>query len=385
MKFKRLGIISDCIHMLTEDGRYATENHIFLKQMEALASYFDNTIICCPFIAYTSDKVISCYSNASIEFISLPNVGGNSIKDKLQLIKTIPTWLKAFKKIHEQTDIVYQRFPNNLNLPGFFYFYLKKAKVFATYTGTWENYPGEPNTYRLQKQFLKRFFRGPVFAYLKEEAVDGKIFKSFSPSYTSADWEDETGQVQKKMIKWKSSEFFQPVFITVGSLVANKNQQYILRAFKILHQQGKILKLVIVGDGPLKEFYEKYVETNALVDIQLVGKKTSEELRALYRTADFLIQAPLIEGFGKVPIEGFFHGVIPIVSKVGVAEEIIGQNERGFLFSTSDPMNLVNIILSLLENPDSINEIISNGRNYSKELTLETWSSNYYNHLRNYE
>ena len=326
MRFKKLAILTDCVHVFDADGQACTENHIFRKQMEALAGQFTETLICCPFEPNTIDKVISRYTKANIRFHPLPQVGGSRVTDKIQLLKTFPAWFKAYKKADAFADIVYQRFPNNLNIPGFFYFYFRRAKVFATYTGTWQNYTGEPITYRLQKWLLKHWFRGPVGAYIKAGDETVKIFKTGSPSYSKAEWEEETTQVEERIRRIESGADCKQVFITVGALVPNKNQQYILEAFRQLHKEGFCFQLHIVGDGPLKKNYAEFIAAYGLDEfVRLEGKKTDGELRALYRQSDFLIQAPRVEGFGKVPVEGFFHGVVPLLSNVALAAEMTGR------------------------------------------------------------
>ena len=32
------------------------------------------------------------------------------------------------------------------------------------------------------------------------------------------------------------------------------------------------------------------------------------QMKSLYRSADFVLQASLVEGYGKVPVEGFLWG-----------------------------------------------------------------------------
>ena len=383
--FKKLAIVSDCVHLTDNNGNVVTENHIFRRQMQMLASHFEETIICCPFGKFSENKVTSIYTNPTIQFIRLPQVGGNTFLDKLKLIKTIPVWIRAFKKINAWSDVVYQRFPNNLNIPGFVYFYLTKTKVFATYTGTWKNYSNEPFTYRLQKWFLRKYFRGPVWAYTTEENNDGKIIKSFSPSYTLAEWTAETEQLDKRYCKLKQNKMCEPVFITVGALIIYKNQQYILDAFKILSDEKFSFKLFVVGDGPLKEQYENFILKHQLQDkIFLTGSKTHKELQALYRQADFIIQAPLIEGFGKVPMEGFFHGVIPILNDTDVSKEMTGSKERGFVFTATDPNNLVKVIDEACKNKEALAEKLCKGRDYARAQTLENWTQIFIDKLNEY-
>ncbi len=366
-------------------GNAVTEVHIFCRQMQVLASRFQHTVICCPFISYSSDRVTTAYTDKSIEFIPLKNVGGDTLKNKLQIITNIPNWIKGFRKARRNADIVYLRFPNNLNIIGFFYFYLHASKTFATYTGTWMNYDSEPVTYRFQKWLLKVFFKGPAWIYINEEKRGKNLFKGISPSYTQREWDEETEQVQKRIESIRLNAIARPVFITVGALNPNKNQQFILDAFKILHDKNFDFYLYVVGDGELKNSYEQFVQQHNLADyVNICGKKDYTQLRALYRQSHFLIQATLVEGFGKVPIEGFFHGVIPLLNNVALAEEMTGNGERGFVFSASHVNNLVMLIKHVTGLKTQLPGMINNGRAFAKKQTLENWAGDYIEKINEY-
>ncbi|HVX51278.1 MAG TPA: glycosyltransferase [Chitinophagaceae bacterium] len=361
--------------MIDSNGNAVTEVHIFCRQMQALASMFESTVICCPFVLYNSDKVTTAYTNKTITFIPLKNVGGNTLRDKLVLLANIPAWIKGFSKARRNADIIYMRFPNNLNIIGFFYFYFHRCKSFATYTGTWKNYLREPITYRFQKWLLRCFFTGPVWIYMQEQQRGKNLYKSISPSYTLAEWEEETMQVNNRLARLRLKKISKPVFITVGTLNYNKNQLYILHAFKILQKEKFPFYLYIVGDGELKQNYEAFIEEHDMQDcVNICGKKNHTQLRELYRQSDFLIQASIVEGFGKVPIEGFFHGVIPLLSRVALADEITGNGSRGFVFSITDVNNLVTLIKQVVITAN-LDELIIRGRAYAKSQTLENWTS----------
>lgn len=384
-KFKRLAIISDCVHMYDASGNAVTEVHIFCRQMQVLASMFQQTVICCPFVPYSDDKVTTAYTNNTINFIPLPNAGGNTVKDKLKLLTNIPAWLKGFRQAGKQADVVYLRFPNNLNIIGFFYFYFKGSKTFATYTGTWANYGGEPLTYRFQKWLLKHFFKGPAWLYIHEEKMGKNLFKGISPSYTRQEWEEETDQVTQRIERLNTQGIGKPVFVTVGGLNQNKNQQYILNACKVLHEEGFDFKLYVVGDGELKAAYQQFVTANSLQHcIEISGKKNYTQLRQIYREADFLIQATLVEGFGKVPIEGFFHGVVPMLNRVALAGEMTGNGKRGFVFDAGDVYNLVTLIKQAVTMKQQLVEMIVNGREYAKTHTLQNWAEAYVTTINEY-
>ncbi|CAN5228901.1 hypothetical protein BH11BAC6_BH11BAC6_11640 [soil metagenome] len=374
-QYKRLAIISDCIHTKDEAGNVLTENHIFRRQMEALAKHFEHITIVCPFINKPANSVTTAYTLSSIEFIATPNAGGNTIKDKWLLFKTIPTWVRSFSKAHKTADIFYLRMPGNIAIPAFFYFYLKASKTFATYTGTWKNYKGEPLTYRFQKWLLKHFFKGAVFAYIHESEQRNNLFKTFSPSYSITEWNEETMQVSER-IECYNSTLVRPVFITVGALVPNKNQSYILEVCRVLALAGFSFYWYIVGDGYMKAAHAAFIAKHNLhAFVNMTGKKTAEELRKLYRASDFVVQATLIEGFGKAPVEAMFHGVIPILSCTAMAEEMTGNGARGYIFDASNVENLLAIIMNIKKERNRFGSMIEDAREYVKIQSLENWSN----------
>lgn len=374
-KFKRLAIISDCVHYHTPAGLPATENHIFKRQMEALAAHFEETLICCPFEPYTEKKISSTYTGSRIRFYPLPKVGGHGLREKIKILRTLPAWWKAFRTARKFGDIIYQRFPNNINIPGFFYFYFSGKKTFASYTGTWKNYTGEPLTYRFQKWLLKKYFKGPVWVYAACATAQKKFLEGFSPSYKLTEWEEETPTVQQKTARLQSSLMKVPVCLSVGALVAYKNQQYVLEACKLLKQQGYPFQLYLIGDGPLHETYATFIAKHDLGDcVFLTGRKSYEDLRTWYRQADFLLQAPLAEGFGKTPLEGFFHGVVPFLSDTAFAQQMTGSGERGFVFSPDKPATLATLLLAQWKDQPALADKLVKGRDYARLFTLENWA-----------
>lgn len=381
----KLGIISDCIHYKTPDGKIGTENHILLRQLQALCSYYSETLICCPFDSYDSTKVITTYSDKNIHFTPVPVAGGDTAKAKFQLISTIATWWSAFKKIDRFSDIVYQRFPNNLNIPGFFFFWFQKKKVFATYTGTWKSYKSEPSTYRFQRWLLHNYFKGPVWVYSNEQTDNKRIFSGFSPSYSKTEWDEETIQVEERIARIQKEGL--PIFrlITVGTLIDYKNQTGIVKSCLLLKKQNFAFTLTIVGDGPMRNELETLVEQSGLQnEVKLAGKKNYAELRELYRRHDFVVQAPFSEGFGKVPVEGFFHGVVPVINNISLARFMTGNEERGFLFDASDEKNLATTLLKIKSKIDKLPKMITNGRQLAQKQTLDAWAKEYYETVKKY-
>lgn len=374
MHYRKLAIFTDCIHYNNEKGEVVTQNPAFCKQMQALASLFEFTIIYCPFDIFRPGLAVSKYSQKDISFYPLQKVGGKGLIDKLNILLTFPSWFRAFRHAHKHVDIVYQRFPNNLNLPGLFYFILFRKPVFGTYTGTWENYSGEPVTFRFQKWLLKLYFRGPVGIYSRKPIQKERLFQNFSPSYTDLEWISEKSMIEKKVEKLVTNDSFIPVFLTVGALVKSKNQQMILDAFLVLYKQGIKFELYVAGEGILRNQYQNFINLNGLSHcVFLTGQIDADEMKCLYRKAHFLIQASLVEGYGKAPTEAFFYGAIPILNNVSMASRITGNEKRGYLYNAKKSEDIIEIVQFVLKDRSKYSEKIYEGRSFAKEHTIEKW------------
>lgn len=383
----RLGITSDCVHFKTPDGKVATSTHIFKRQIEALAAYFDSVVICCPFVDTAPESSYSVYADERIKFIPAPKVGGNRIVDKIKLLRTIPAWFKLFKRVNESSDIVYQRFPNNLNIPGFFYFYFKRKKVFATFTGSWDKDPVASFSTKLQRFFLKKFFLGPVWVYTNSKNLQKNIHSGFSPSYTFKEWEEEIPYIEENKLKRNTNNKTLKL-ISVGTLCERKNHSFILRTCVMLKKHNIPFDLAIVGEGEKIEEYKEFIEKNGLSDVvKLKGSMHYNDLRRSYREYDYVVQSPTSEGYGKVPIEGYFHGLIPIISSASILANYITDNgKRGFVFDLKDEESLFKVLKYIYcKFPiEQRIEMIKDGRLFVKNLTIDAWAKEYIETIKEY-
>lgn len=285
-------------------------------------------------------------------------------------------WWRTLKTLLDQVDAVHIRCPNNISILGLLALQKRDHLRQAVYTGTWAGYPGEPLTYRWQRWFLRCFFRGPVAVYGDWLGQPPHIVPTFSPTYSKWDWEQETERVTAKITHLEKvtalPESLQ--LVTVGSLYENKNQQMVIRLVAALQEVGIQAVLHILGDGVLQPHLEALTKELCLTQqVHFHGYVPADKVRTFYRTADFVIQAPHAEGYGKVPIEAFFHGIIPILSDVNLSRQIIGDGVRGRCFPLDDMTFLRQELLTLWRQPATMAEMIRQGRAYAATLTLEAW------------
>jgi glycosyltransferase involved in cell wall biosynthesis len=374
-KYMRLGIISDVHHYYDQNGQLCTLS-LVAQQFEQWAMLFDQVIVCAPLMSGFPPITHRPYSAPNIRLMPIPLAGGNSFGAKLDLASKLTTWWNVLSKLIEHVDAIHIRCPNNISILGLLALVRSRCLRQAVYTGQWQGYPGEPLTYRWQRWFLRHWFRGPVAVYGDWSRQPAHIVPSFSPSYHMADWEMENETMLARLERLRSyASLPHPIkLMTVGSLNRNKNQQLIIRAVRALREMQIDVELHILGDGTARADLEQLAVSLDIAErIHFHGNVAHEQVRYFYRTADFVIQAPYAEGYGKVPIEAFFHGAIPILSDVNLSAELVGGTLRGRTFPQGDHMRIAEIIAELANNPVQMAAMIEQGRDYAKTLTLESW------------
>jgi len=380
-----LGIISDCVHLKSSEGVIGSKVHVLVKQIDHLSTYFEKVYICAPVVNSTDNhSAISVYSNKDIVFLPIPLAGGNSILSKMKLAFVLPIWIYKIIQLCSKSDVLYLRAPNNISIPGFVISSLFRKKKFSTFTGTWSGYKHEPFTYSLQRKYLSQYFEGPVFVYGRLPSDRKNIHNSISPSYSIADWHMEAVQVKNRLkaLADQNALVRRINLITVGSLTENKNQIFILEAMVKLKMLNVNFVLWIAGEGDSLKKYQKFVNENNLdQDVVFLGNIKQHLLRQYYRKADLIIQSPIHEGFGKVPMEGFFHGVVPVISDVNLSKNIVGDKERGRVFNCQD--ELIGHINCLINHPSEMVKLIKNGREYAKKITFESWGHELIKQIKN--
>ena len=373
----KLGIISDAHHYWDARGRLCVLSPV-ARQFEQWAQLFDEVIVCAPLVRGMPLPRASPYEASNIRLLPIRPAGGNTLAAKVGIAVELVSWWRAIRTLLAQVDAVHIRCPNNVSILGLLALEGSSVLRQALYTGTWLGYPTEPRTYRWQREYLRDRFKGPVAVYGTWPEQPPHVVPSFSPSYRDADWVAETASVEAKLARLRPlSRLPGPLsLISVGGLDQNKNQQIAIRAVQALSALNVDARLDILGEGPQRGALERLIAELGLgTRVVLHGSTSQLEVRQWYRTADFVIQPTRSEGFGKVPIEAFFHGAIPIMSDVNLHPEFAGSgaDARARCFATEDPAACAAQVAELAGRPAEMMRMIANGRRYARGFTLEAW------------
>jgi len=155
----------------------------------------------------------------------------------------------------------------------------------------------------------------------------------------------------------------------VGRLSDGKGVATLLSAW----QEMEGYSLLIAGDGPMRKTMENFIKKNNIKGIQMLGRKTNDEVRQLMYKANFLIfPSEWYECFPVTIVESFAMGTPVIASKIGGMMEIIEEKKTGLFFMPGDPSDLAKKAQWVLAHPEEMRTMGRNARqSYDEHFTPE--------------
>lgn len=121
------------------------------------------------------------------------------------------------------------------------------------------------------------------------------------------------------------------VLLVVGRLAAEKNLDMVLRAFGAMQAAHPDVKLVFVGDGPLRESLRQ-----RCAQAVFAGMRRHEELATYYASADLFLFPSVTETFGNVTIEALASGLPVLAFDTAAAADWVRHQANGWLVPLGD-------------------------------------------------
>lgn len=162
-------------------------------------------------------------------------------------------------------------------------------------------------------------------------------------------------------------------FLFVGMLEIHKGILNLLELFKELRNEINT-KLLIVGEGGLKNYIKGFIERNSLGKlISYLGFVDNEQLYQLYRGTSAVIMPSIWpENAPLVALEAFSVGTPVIASNIGGLPEIVGTVDKKLIFN--DRIELKNLLLNFSKDkfpPRKIKEVYE--QNFSPKAYINEY------------
>jgi len=157
----------------------------------------------------------------------------------------------------------------------------------------------------------------------------------------------------------------------IGGLRPEKNIGILVEAFgNILKSSCEVrAKLIIIGDGPLRNSLEKLIGEYELSDHVILTGFVPDAYRLL-NAIDIYVLPSLSEGSPFSLIEAMTAGKAIIASDIPAVREIVEDGKETLLFDPHSPEQLKDAILKLYHNPGLRRELGENARKKAKQYDI---------------
>lgn len=166
------------------------------------------------------------------------------------------------------------------------------------------------------------------------------------------------------------------ILCNIANFKKAKNHIELVKSMKLLKEQGKKCKLILIGDGHLQSNIKEYVCNNDLKD-EVIFIGYTENPYNILKLCDIFILPSLWEGFGLVLIEAMSLGIPCITTNHSGSKYFIKNYENGLICNSNanDISNKINEFMNLSEGKKA--GIVSKGYETSNKFEASNISKQY--------
>lgn len=138
------------------------------------------------------------------------------------------------------------------------------------------------------------------------------------------------------------------ILMSVGELTKRKNHMAAIEA--LAHLKEYDILYMICGDGPLKaQLRAKAAELGVRDRLKLLGFR--KDIAELHKAADIFVFPSLQEGLPVAVMEAMASGLPVVASKIRGNEDLISNNQGGYLVKPKDSEQVAKAIEKMIQNP----------------------------------
>jgi len=170
------------------------------------------------------------------------------------------------------------------------------------------------------------------------------------------------------------------LILFAGRLTNEKRAEVLLKACKRLRRKGVRFKLLIVGDGPLRDqIADDAIHMDMADIVTFKGYIPHSEIHQFFRRSAIFVLPSIREGVSISLLEAMSSGCLCIVSDIPDNKEVIQHMYNGIVFHADDEEDLANKLHWATSGTSELRLIPSNARraverDYSLENVANTLS-----------
>ncbi len=191
-----------------------------------------------------------------------------------------------------------------------------------------------------------------------------------------------TAKHLKKELNLNDHDF---IISSIGDLKDTKNQFFAMRVIKNIVKKNSNVKYLIIGEGPNRTKYEKYISKyNLEKNMILTGYRS--DVPEILNLTKLLLSTSKREGQGLNVVEAMRMKCVVLVSNIRGHEDLIEDGINGFTYKLGDKKEFITKISSVLDDYNNMQELTEkafhDSDNYDNRVINKQLLSYYLNILK---
>lgn len=145
-----------------------------------------------------------------------------------------------------------------------------------------------------------------------------------------------------------------PVCACIGRAVSGKGIDFYLRAARILADQGRDMRFLVIGAISSEQNYRSEMEVLARelrVDDRVIFMGERKDVPEILQEIDMVVHPSLTEGLSNVILEALATGVPVVATRVGGNPELVQHERSGILVPPENAEEIAVAITRLVDDP----------------------------------
>ncbi|MFQ6038147.1 MAG: glycosyltransferase family 4 protein [Candidatus Aminicenantales bacterium] len=152
----------------------------------------------------------------------------------------------------------------------------------------------------------------------------------------------------------------------VAHLAHHKGHQYLIRATHYLKEHSPKIKVLIIGEGPLRMELDKLARSIHVEDmVFFLGFR--DDVPRILRSLDVFVLSSYLEGMGSSILDAMACRLPVVATRVGGIPEVVVHRKTGILVPPRSPKALAQAIIRLYEDRDLAARLGEEGYNIVHE------------------
>ncbi|WP_136668960.1 glycosyltransferase family 4 protein [Flavobacterium sp. H122] len=234
-----------------------------------------------------------------------------------------------------------------------------------------------PNSLGLKKIMIEnQYCKAEKLSIIGQGSSNGIDTSFFDPDL----FNDLQKDILRNELRIKKSDF---VFIFVGRLVSDKGINELIKAFVLLSNKEKNVKLLLVGDfeNDLDPLLPETLKVLLNHD-SIIHTGFQNDVRPFFSISNVLVFPSYREGFPNVVLQAGAMKVPSIVSNINGCNEIIKQGLNGLIVPVKDEKSLLENMEFIYKNEDIYRGFVNKSRveiqlKYERKVIFEALLKEY--------